>query len=171
MRLIESALGHGVVEDVDTIDAKNLALTLVANFRAHPHVCNVMTHISGGSWPKVEKALVEILDRERAPAKLSKLAANIVDLACAERGVTGRIFKPFLQQLLSVTVSAAASQAIRAHLDNLFAGLNEPARLAQATPAAPADPIQTLVEKKKLDRDPAFCASATSEARLPAMVA
>lgn len=134
MRPIEPASGWSVDEESHLIDAADLALTLVVNFRAHPHICNVMTHVSDGNWTTVEKALEAILDLKRADTKLSRLAENIVELACAERGVTGRILKPFLAQLLAATLPAESARAVLAHVEALFIRISEP----QAVPAPAA---------------------------------
>ena len=82
----ESAIGMIAVGD--------LAFLVVAAFRRHPHINNVLTHISDANWERVEQALRAILDPLAASRDLSPLARNIVDLMCADRGVTGRILKP-----------------------------------------------------------------------------
>ena len=83
-------------------DVDRLVFSMVTAFRAHPHISNVMTHISRGSWARVEAALRELVDPTRGSGCLSPLARNLVDLCCAERGVTGRIMKPFVEELLVV---------------------------------------------------------------------
>jgi hypothetical protein len=119
MRPIELSSASSPDRRNHPIDAADLALTMVANFRAHPHVCNVMTHISGGNWTKVEKAMAAILDVTRTDAELSKLATNIVDLICAERGTTGRILKPFFARLLTAYLPAAAAREVWSHVTAL----------------------------------------------------
>ena len=73
--------------------------TLVA-FRGHSHTNNVLTHNSGGNWGRVEEELRVIFEPATEPADLSDLAHNILDLMCAERGVTGRILKPLFQSFV-----------------------------------------------------------------------
>lgn len=78
---------------VGSID--ELSFTLVALLRAEGHLCNVLTHISSGDWRAVERAIVIILSPRTSPKKLSSVAQNIVELVCDNRGVTGRIMRPF----------------------------------------------------------------------------
>ncbi len=72
-----------------------LSFTLVALLRAEGHLCNVLAHISSGDWRAVERAIVIILSPRTSPKKLSSVAQNIVELVCDNRGVTGRIMRPF----------------------------------------------------------------------------
>jgi hypothetical protein len=60
----------------------------------------VLTHISSANWPEEERALNAILDPMTESVGLSSLAQNIVDLMCAQRGTTGRIFKPYFHAAL-----------------------------------------------------------------------
>lgn len=73
--------------------------TLVTRLRKHPHLNNVLTHIARGRWDRIEAALMTIFSAPNSPASLSPLARNLVDLLWAERGVTGRIAKPFFLDL------------------------------------------------------------------------
>lgn len=73
----------------------DLTFTLVALLRADGHLCNVLTHISSGDWRAVEKAIVAILSPRTKSKKLSNVARNILELACDNRGVTGRMMGPF----------------------------------------------------------------------------
>ena len=82
------------------IDLDNLVKDIVAAFRSHGHICNVMTHISDTQWAQVENALRVILDPRTGWQALNPLAENIVDLLCADRGVTGRIVKSYFKSLL-----------------------------------------------------------------------
>ena len=73
----------------------DLSFALVALLRAEGHLCNVLTHIASGDWRAVEQAIVAILSPRTSSKKLSDLARNILELACDNRGVTGRIMGPF----------------------------------------------------------------------------
>jgi hypothetical protein len=73
----------------------DLSFALVALLRAEGHLCNVLTHIASGDWRAVEQAIVAILTPRTSSRKLSNLARNILELACDNRGVTGRIMGPF----------------------------------------------------------------------------
>lgn len=79
---------------------------LVVAFRHHPHINNVMTHISGARWDRVAAALDVIFDAGAPRAALSPLGENIVVLMQGERGVTGRILKPCLGRLLAALLPA-----------------------------------------------------------------
>jgi hypothetical protein len=100
------------------IDAR--VFVVVAAFRRHPHINNVMTHISGGSWDRVEQALRAILDPLARTRDLSQLARNIVDLMCADRGVTGRILKPYFRDLLATVLPLPIAARLRANVTCLF---------------------------------------------------
>lgn len=98
----------------------DLVFTLTASFRRHPHLNNVLTHISGGQWPGVERALRAILDPGSRHVGMSPLALNILDLMCADRGITGRILKPFFRGILFLKLAPPTAQRLISHVDNLF---------------------------------------------------
>lgn len=77
------------------IAVDDLSFTLVALLRAEGHLCNVLTHVSSGDWRAVEQAIVAILSPRASSKKLCNVARNILELACDNRGVTGRIMGPF----------------------------------------------------------------------------
>ena len=56
----------------------DLVFSLAAAFRQHPHISNVLTHISSSNWGKVEQALRSILDPRAGSCDLSPLAQNII---------------------------------------------------------------------------------------------
>ena len=96
---------RGMAHDNREIAVGDLAFLVVAAFRRQPHISNVLTHISGANWGRVEQALRAILDPFTASRDLTPLARNIVDLMCADRGVTGRILKPYFRDLLARILS------------------------------------------------------------------
>ena len=96
-----------------------LAAVIVSHFRAHGHICNVMTHISGAQWDRVEEAICVILDPTAGKLQLTSLAENIVDLLCAERGVTGRIVKPHFEGLLRQLLPTDVAARICTHVASL----------------------------------------------------
>ena len=71
---------HQALEETSEIAIDDLVFTVVAAFRRHPHLNNVLTHISGARWERVEQALRAILDPVSRSRELSPLARNIVDL-------------------------------------------------------------------------------------------
>ncbi|MCB1413556.1 MAG: hypothetical protein KDJ76_10550 [Xanthobacteraceae bacterium] len=95
------------------------AFAVVAAVRRHPHVSNVLTHISGQNWARVEEAFRAILNPQTGPSDLTPLGRNIVDLICAERGVTGRLFKPYLTQVLSALTGPQPAANTLAHIARL----------------------------------------------------
>ena len=102
------------------IDLDNLVKDIIAAFRSHGHICNVMTHISDTQWDQVENALRVILDPRTGWQALNPLAENIVDLLCADRGVTGRIVKPYFKSLLAKMLPSDAVTCICIHVACLF---------------------------------------------------
>jgi hypothetical protein len=82
---------------------------LAIAFRNHPHLNNVLTHIGLGHWDRIERALAEIFSPATGGAGTSPLAGNLSELLWAERGITGRIAKPFLLAFCQATVPAAAA--------------------------------------------------------------
>ena len=121
----------------DAIDTElalpELVFLVVAAFRRHPHINNVLTHISGGNWLRIEQALSAILDPNAGHGALSPLAINIVDLMCADRGITGRILKPYYKNLLTSALGEQAAHRLIVHVTCLFAEHEEVAlQAAQA---------------------------------------
>lgn len=109
----------------------DLVFSVVAAFRRHPHINNVLTHISGASWSRVEQALSVILDPRAGSRDLSPLARNIVDLMCADRGVTGRILKPYYRDLLTTILGERVAARLITHVTCLFLEYEVAARRAQ----------------------------------------
>ena len=81
--------------------SKLLAEDLSSAIRRHPHLGNVMTHISSGRWPQVDEALQPLFMPARKTFLVSPLTHNILELICDNRGTTGRIMQPFFQAFLS----------------------------------------------------------------------
>ena len=122
-QLLASASNKAVNFDPD-----NLVKNIVAAFRSHGHICNVMTHISGTQWDQVENALRVILDPRTERQALNSLAENIVDLLCANRGVTGRIVKPYFESLLAKMLPSDVATWICIHVGYLFDDLESQSR-------------------------------------------
>jgi hypothetical protein len=102
------------------IEIGELVLVVVAAFRRHPHINNVLTHISGADWGRVEAALRAILDPQAGSRDLSPLARNIIDLMCADRGVTGRILKPYYREVLVALLGERVAKRFITHVTCLF---------------------------------------------------
>lgn len=119
------------------VDLDNLVFRVVAAFRRHPHVNNVLTHIARADWRAVEQAVRAILDPCSLARDLSPLACNIVDLMCADRGVTGRILKPYYQELLGIMLGKRVAERFIAHVGCLYLDCEAAARAAAAAAAKP----------------------------------
>jgi uncharacterized protein (DUF2249 family) len=127
--------------------------TVVA-FRSHPHVGNVMTHVCQGRWDELGRALRAILDPAATARDLSPLAENVVELMCAERGITGRLLKPYVQELLQQMLPAPVAARLRAHMARLFDELQT--RHALPSPVAePKEDIMTNPREAEQDPPPA----------------
>ncbi|MGB3445899.1 MAG: hypothetical protein WBA48_04290 [Xanthobacteraceae bacterium] len=105
--------------DMPAVD--DLAFSLVAALHRHPHLSNVLTHISRSNWPRIEHALRVILDPATQRRDLTPLARNMLDLMVAERGDTGRIFKPYFRALLTALAGPNKTEAILSRIHRLAA--------------------------------------------------
>jgi len=110
------------------LSTAELAFRIFAAFRAHPHINNVLTHISFSNWPQVERALNVILD-PAASEELSPLARNIVDLMCADRGITGKILKPYFHDALERLIDPYRAERLIRHVEALFTEIERGANI------------------------------------------
>ncbi len=117
-------------EECSEIALDDLVFRIATAFRRHPHINNVLTHISEASWSRVEQALRVILDPRAGSGDLSPLARNIVDLMCADRGVAGRILKPYYRDLLTNILGPRIAARLVAHVTCLFIEYGVDPRLA-----------------------------------------
>ena len=101
----------------------DLAFILVAALRQHGHIGNVLTHISGTNWTKVEQALRSILDPDVGSQALSPLAQKIVELIYGDRGVTGRIMKPYFRTVLGKVLGIDGATRSMQRINGLFVEL------------------------------------------------
>lgn len=126
------AISAGVF-DAPGID--DLAFSLVAALHRHPHLSNVLTHISRSSWPRIEHTLRLIIDPTTQHHDLTPLARNILDLMVAERGDTGRIFKPYFGALLVALAGPNKADVLLSRIHRLA---SPDATVVLAMPKAPA---------------------------------
>lgn len=131
----ESSRGRAMSSS-SSMTVPELTFFIVAAFRRHPHFNNVLTHISGGSWNRIEQALQVIVDPDASGCDLSPLARNIIDLICANGGVTGRIVKPYYRALLVGALGEAVARRLIAHVTCLF--IESEAAACQTVPPRPA---------------------------------
>lgn len=112
------------------MSADELAYRTLVAFREHSHVNNILTHISGADWKRVEQELRAIFDPATEPAGLSALARNMLDLMCAERGVTGRILKPLFDSFLRGLLERELAERTIWRASALYLGVDRKAREA-----------------------------------------
>jgi len=96
-----------------------LAFRVRVAFRVHPHLSNVLTHISSANWANVEQSLNSIFDPATTSGSLSPLDQNIVDLMCADRGITGRIMKPYFHAVLRSVLEPDQVERLVRHINAL----------------------------------------------------
>lgn len=92
-------------------DAAAFARRLTLAFKQHPHINNVMTHIAGSRWDRVEAALTTIFASSAETATMTPLADNLLDLLWAEDGTTGRIVKPFYLAICRASLTPPLAEA------------------------------------------------------------
>jgi hypothetical protein len=98
-----------------------LAFLIAVGFRQHGHIGNVLTHICRRDWAMLEQALRRIFDPQTVSADLSPLESNIVELLCANRGVTGRIARPYFQKMLNAILGPYGAARLVRQIDLIFA--------------------------------------------------
>lgn len=124
------------------LSTAELAFRIFAVFRAHPHINNVLTHISRARWAEVERSLNSILDPATPSDDLSPLAQNIIDLMCAERGITGKILRPYFHAALHRVLGQHRAERLIRHIDALFLLLEWRAQHPPPPPLPPSESSQ-----------------------------
>lgn len=117
----------GLRKDAATAEAVNcgrVAFTIIALFRGHPHISNVLTHVAGGDWRKAERAIAAILDPAARAGALPALERNLVRLLRAGRGTTGRLLKPYFEELAERALGPDEAERLLVHLDRLLLDLD-----------------------------------------------
>ncbi len=117
------------------LSTADLAFAVYASFRAHPHINNVLTHISRANWTRLEQSLRSILDLTTPSDGLSPLEQNIVDLMCADRGTTGKILRPYFHGVLRKVLEPDQADRMIRHVDFLFLELQWQALYPPPKPA------------------------------------
>lgn len=124
------------------LSTAELAFRIFAAFRAHPHINNVLTHIARANWVQVERSLDRILDPATASDGLSPLEQNMIDLMCAERGITGRILKPYFHAALHRILDPRDAERLIRHVDGLFFELEWKALHPAPPLTVPSEPTE-----------------------------
>lgn len=120
------------------LSTAELAFRIYVALRAHPHISNVLTHISQSNWSQVERAINVILEPAES-GELSPLAQNIVELMCAERGITGKILKPYFRGVLKRLVDPHRAERLIGHLEALCAEIERKRQVPAAAPVEPGE--------------------------------
>lgn len=102
------------------LSTSELAFRIFAAFRAHAHINNVLTHISRAKWSEAEQSLNRILDLSTTSDGLSPLEENIIDLMVGERGITGKILKPYFLAVLHRIVEPNRAERLISHVTALY---------------------------------------------------
>lgn len=134
------------------LSTEQLAFSIFAAFRAHPHINNVLTHISRADWARVEQALNSIMDLTANSNNLPPLEQNIIDLMCADRGITGRLLKPYFHAALYRLVGPKVAERIIHHVETQFVEIERMAQ--QPKPAAPPQSDPLSPESGHAENDP-----------------
>lgn len=108
----------------------------VASLRWHPHLGNVLTHISSRNWRRVEESFVILFDPTADAFTLTPLTQNILELVCDNAGTTGRIMRPFLLKSLARNLSGEDAARIEEWIQRLRASLPD---YADAPPVVAPD--------------------------------
>ena len=125
------------------LSTAELAFRIYAAFRAHPHICNVLTHISRAKWSDVERSISSILDSATTSDDLSPLGKNILDLMVAERGITGKILKPYFHAVLHRVLDPLQSERLIRDIEALFRDLELKAQHPAQPPARGMSPEES----------------------------
>ncbi len=133
----ESTHSDGFLE----LSTAELAFRIFAAFRAHPHINNVLTHISRAKWFEVEKSLNRILDLSMTSDDLSPLEENIIELMVGERGITGKILKPYFLAALHWILQPGHAERLIRHINALYPELEWKVQHPVAAPL-PSEPSE-----------------------------
>jgi hypothetical protein len=97
----------------------DLAFTLVSLLRADGYLCNVLTHVSSDDWRAVERAINAILEPRTPPRRLSNIPRNLLELLCDDRGIAGRIMRPFFFAAVAQVAGTAEMKRHEARIRRL----------------------------------------------------
>jgi hypothetical protein len=116
------------------LSTAELALRIFAALRSHPHINNVLTHISRANWGEVAQSLNRILDPSATGDGLSALEENIIELMVGERGITGRILKPYFQSALHRLLEPSRAERLIRNINALHLELESKVQQAALVP-------------------------------------
>ena len=114
--------GEHIDSEVWLIDVSpdDLANALVIELRNHPHFSNVLTHVSGADWSRLEAAFACLLDLV-GDVDVTPLFKNLLALVCSGSGTTGRMLKPWFEDWLRWACGTSEAEAMIDRLARLYA--------------------------------------------------
>jgi uncharacterized protein (DUF2249 family) len=89
----------------------------------------------------VEQSLNSILDLTTTSGSLSSLDQNIIDLMSADRGITGRIMKPYFRAVLRRVLEPDHAERLISHIDALSLELEWKAQHPTPRAPTPSEPL------------------------------
>jgi hypothetical protein len=95
---------------LEAADGSAFAQTLTSAFRNHPHVNNVLTHISLARWDRIEASLRSLLTASTDIVPVAPLERNLLRLLWAEGGITGRIVKPLFLDICRTSLPPSSAE-------------------------------------------------------------
>lgn len=95
----------------------------VGALRWHPHLGNVLTHISSRNWRRVEESFAIFFDPTADASALTPLSQNLLELICDNAGTTGRIMQPFLLSFLARYLNGEDAACIQERIRRLRTSL------------------------------------------------
>jgi hypothetical protein len=95
---------------LEAADGSAFAQTLTSAFRNHPHVNNVLTHISLARWDRIEASLRSLLTASTDIVPVAPLERNLLRLLWAEGGITGRIVKPIFLDICRTSLPPSSAE-------------------------------------------------------------
>jgi hypothetical protein len=135
----------------EPLELDRLTFALVAKFRGHGHLCNVLTHVGSGNWRAIEQSIATILRPRARAARLGVIDRNIVELVAGGRGITG----PIMRSVFFDTVAREAGAQDARRIRRKIAGLHERMH-GESRPAAKRSHTQpaatTVAEHRHLPR-------------------
>jgi len=129
------------------VEKQKMALLVedfVGALRWHPHLGNVLTHISSRKWGQVEESFAIFFDSTADASSLTPLSQNLLELICDNAGTTGRIMQPFLLTFLAQNLDDEDAARIEQRIRCLRASLPDH---ADTTPVHAPDRFDTTFKR------------------------
>lgn len=105
-----------------------MTFALIARFRGHGHLCNVLSHIGSGNWRTIEQAIASILRPRARSSNLNAIARNILELVADGRGTTGPIMRSAFFAAIAGEVGAKQAKRIERKIARLRESMRSDSR-------------------------------------------